>query len=98
MTDNYLEMAAAQLNAANRELEKDLNHPLLTPAQKLRYQERMRLAEAYTKLAAIQADLPPGECQAITTGGAEMTADSPPGRAGQPAVTPDDGEPPGRRP
>lgn len=67
-TDNYLEMAAEELRIA-----KNL---LSTPARLFQstrdeYKYRMRLAAAYTKLAAIQAGLPPGECQAITTGGAE---------------------------
>jgi hypothetical protein len=74
MADSYLELAEQQLKAA----AKLLNTPQLTPDERQRYEDRIRLAEQYTKLAAIQAGLPPEECK--------------------PPVTPDDGEPPGRRP
>jgi hypothetical protein len=53
---NYLELAAGHLQTAETLLRRP--HPL-TPDEKLRYEGHMRLADRYTRLAAIQAGTAP---------------------------------------
>lgn len=57
MAENYLEMAAAELASAKR-LMGVQSSVLASPKEKVLYEQHLRFAAAYTRLAAIQAGLP----------------------------------------
>ena len=65
MSGNYLELAAAELRIAKQNLDAATYR--MTPDQTLKYEQRLRIAEGFTKLAAIQAGLPPCGCQPPVT-------------------------------